>query len=53
MTKKEKILFGIVLASAIYFPIGIYLFDHSPVEQFTRCWFMICGGAIALYADRT
>jgi len=40
----------LLIACAIYAPVGIYVFDNSLGEMFGRAYFMIGGAAIALYA---
>lgn len=50
MTRRQTVLLGLVIASVIYTPIGIYVFDNSLATMLERAYFMMAGGTVALYA---
>lgn len=50
MSHRQTILFGLVIALAVYTPIGMYVFDNSLSTMLERAYFMLGGAAVALYA---
>lgn len=52
MSDRLMVFVWLVIATIVYAPIGIYIFDNSLATMFDRAYFSLGGAAIALYAHR-